>query len=126
MRAPPSARLSLCGSQGSSDHVLRSFPRKRESRLWVPAFAGTNGMCRSVPLHDALAAGRLQARAEFARLALGLERNLGPVIGTLVTQIGTPDHRLATTQHRRELLLQRPVRGLRIGFAPLRGHLHPI
>src|SRR5262249_41094838 len=22
---------------------LRSFPRKRESRYWVPAFAGTNG-----------------------------------------------------------------------------------
>jgi hypothetical protein len=23
--------------------TLRSFPRKRESRTWVPAFAGTNG-----------------------------------------------------------------------------------
>ena len=54
---------------------------------------------RSVLRHHALAAGGLQARAEFARLVLAPERDLGPVIGPAFTQIGAPDHRLAVAEN---------------------------
>src|SRR5262249_17573127 len=43
---------TAAADQQPSHHLLRSFPRKRESRatcsrlvIWVPAFAGTNGCC---------------------------------------------------------------------------------
>jgi hypothetical protein len=47
-------RRALCGGSGLSaggmiGSLRRSFPRKRESRIplwpWVPAFAGTSGVC---------------------------------------------------------------------------------
>jgi hypothetical protein len=46
----PSARGAMRSRHSSLPALLRSFPRKRESRvacsrfvIWVPAFAGTNG-----------------------------------------------------------------------------------
>src|SRR5687768_16534961 len=101
MRAPPSARLNLCPSRGS----------RRDG---------------SIPLDDALAARRLQAGAEYARLALAAEGNLRPIVGALVAEIGPPNDRLAITENGGKLLLQRLVGSLCICLAPLRGHLHCI
>src|SRR5438270_8591673 len=68
----------------------------------------------SVWLHHALAAGALEARAQFLGL-IGRERtDLHAIIDALVAEIGTPDHGFVASQHRWILLLQRLERGLRV------------
>src|ERR1700692_4709073 len=81
----------------------------------------------SILLNDALAAGGLQAAAELVGIARGSERpHHGAVIDTLGAEIGASHDRLAVTELARELGLQVAERGLRVGFAPLRGDLHHI
>src|SRR5262249_58381826 len=65
-----------------SNTLVRSFPRKRESRVkgWVPAFAGTNG--RLIQLYSA-------SPVQPCRLALG---NLDRALGVLATGADIGEH----------------------------------
>src|ERR1700694_501703 len=77
---------------------------------------------RSIPLDDALSAGRLQAAAELRGLIGRPERSdHGAVVDPLVAEIGALDHGAARSQHRRELALQGSEGGLGVGFVSLRG-----
>src|ERR1700712_6034992 len=89
--------------------------------------AGRSRKLRLIPLDDALAAGRLQAATQLGGLVGCPERtDHGAVVDALFAEIGAFDERAARSQHRRELALQGPERGLRVSFVTLRGHLHDI
>src|ERR1700712_3520758 len=76
-----------------------------------------------IPLDDALSAGGFQIAAERRGLFGGAERpDHGAVKDALVAEIGAFDHRSTRSQHGRELALQRPVGGLRVGLVLLRGN----
>src|ERR1700754_3095171 len=80
-----------------------------------------------IPLDQALPASRFQAVADLNRLFRRAERaGIGPVIDALLTEIDPLDQRRVRTEHARELVLQRPVGGLRIGLVLLRGDLNEI
>src|ERR1700676_890475 len=82
---------------------------------------------RSIPLDDALSAGCLQTAAELRGLIGRPERtDHGAVVDALVAEVGALDHRAARSQHRRELALQGPERGLGVGFIALRGDLDQV
>ena len=80
-----------------------------------------------IPLDDALSASRFQTAAEMRRFIGRPERSHhGAIIDAFVTEIGPLDHRRARSQHRRELVLQRPKRALGVGLVPLRGDLDQV
>src|SRR3954451_2167906 len=92
-----------------------------------PRPAGGSRKPRLIPLDDALAAGRLQAAAQLGGLVRGREgTNHGTVVDPLFAEIGPFDKRAAGSQNGRELALQGPEGGLRVGFVTLRGYLHHI
>src|SRR4249919_237286 len=75
-----------------------------------------------IPLDDALPACGFQAAAELRGLVGGTERtDHGAIVHALFAEIGALDHWRLGAQHVRELALQRPEGGLRIGFVLLRG-----
>src|SRR6266508_5843020 len=112
-------------------HVLRNaggLTRRgwpgQPSRLMAARPAMTTG---SVLLHDALAAGGLEAAAHLGSVVLGRERpDLGAVVHALVAEIGTTDYRLPAAEHGRVLGLQRLERCLGFGLAALRSDLHDV
>src|ERR1700743_3238436 len=80
-----------------------------------------------IPLDDALSAGVFQAAAKVRGFVGRAERtNHGSVVDSLVAEVGPLDHGAARSQNRRELALQGPVGGLRVGFIPLRGDLNQV
>src|SRR5579863_276316 len=80
-----------------------------------------------VPLDDALATGRLQAGAELGSFVGRTEgADHGPVVDTLLAEVGAFDQRRVRSEHRRELALERFVGSLCVGLATLRRYLHEI
>src|ERR1700709_1581541 len=77
-----------------------------------------------IPLDDALSAGGFQTAAELRGLVRRTKRpDHGAVVDALIAEISPLDQRRTGTQHRRELALQGPERGLRVRLGLLRGDL---
>src|SRR5579863_3375603 len=101
--------------------------RVSSSRPISPLMAQGSRKRPLIPLDDTLSAGSFQAATKLRGFVGRAERaDHGAVIDPFVAEIGTLDHGAARSQHRWELALQSSVRGLRIGFIPLRGNLNQI
>src|SRR5450755_2119552 len=100
MRVPPSTRIS---------------PRQRQGSSFRPL----------IPLDNTVAAGGLEAAAQLAGLIGTAEgAGHGAEIGAFFPEFDPADHRLAAAKLGGEFALRTSERGLRLGFATLRGNLH--
>src|ERR1700689_2258802 len=81
-----------------------------------------------ISLDEALRpARRLEAATDLRRLVRGIERtSKRSVIHTLLTQIDALHDDRLRAEHAWVFALQRPIRGLRVRLAPLRGDLNEI
>src|SRR5580698_8248161 len=121
----PQGLKSRTNSRSSAVRVGPEMPVMKARRLLMrpissPLARGSRKR-PSIPLDPALAAGGLQAAAElvgFLGRAKGADH--GAVAHTLLARIGPLDHRLARSQHRRILALQRLVGRLGGGLVQLR------
>ena len=92
--------------KGSSPEA-REGSRKRPLILW----------------DEALSSGRFEGGAQLQRFLPRAERTDHGAINRLVAEFGPLDHRIVSSQDRRELGLQRPIGRLGDAFARLRGYL---
>src|SRR6185369_3400314 len=99
----------------------------RRGLAWPPGEGQGKAPGPTLMLHNAFAAGLLQAAANLDRLfAAGERPDHGAVVDALGPEIGTADGVRLAAEHASELRRDAAIGVLGFGLAPLRRHLHQI